>query len=136
MWPGRFEIISNNPMVVIDGAHNLAGAKALAENLKQYFPNKQRVLLLGILKDKDVEGIIQTLVLHDDLVVVTEPDSERAASAEIVAEKVSAKFVTAISDSQLALKTALALKQENSILCVAGSLYLIGKIRSLLKANS
>ena len=61
-------------MVVIDGAHNLAGAKALAENLKQYLPNKQRVLLLGILKDKDVEGIIQTLVLHDDLVVVTEPD--------------------------------------------------------------
>ena len=136
VWPGRFEIISNNPLVVIDGAHNLAGAKALAENLKQYFPNKQRVLLLGILKDKDVEGIIQTLVLPDDLVVVTEPDSERAASAEIVAEKVSAKFVTAISDSQLALKTALALKQENSILCVAGSLYLIGKIRSLLKANS
>ena len=136
VWPGRFEIISNNPLVVIDGAHNLAGAKALAENLKRYFPNKQRVLLLGILKDKDVEGIIQTLVLPDDLVVVTEPDSERAASAEIVAEKVSAKFVTAISDSELALKTALALKQENSILCVAGSLYLIGKIRSLLKANS
>ena len=103
----------------------------LANSNQNFIVDNNSVLL----KDKDVEGIIQTLVLHDDLVVVTEPDSERAASAEIVAEKVSAKFVTAISDSELALKTALALKQENSILCVAGSLYLIGKIRSLLKAN-
>ena len=135
-WPGRFEIVKEKPLIIIDGAHNLAGAVMLSKSLQKYYPDKKRVLLLGILEDKDVEGIIKELVLHDDYVIVTEPDSERAASAKYVATKVKAEFVESISDSSIALKKALSLMKENSILCVAGSLYLIGRIRNLLQEDS
>ena len=136
LWPGRFEIMKEKPLIIIDGAHNLAGARMLSKSLKKYYPDKKRVFLLGILKDKDVEGIIDELVMQNDYVVVTEPDSDRAANAQYVAEKVKAEIVYSISDSSIALNKALSLMKEDSLLCVAGSLYLIGKIRKILQEDS
>lgn len=132
-WGGRFEILQDEETtVVIDGAHNLAGTKALRKNLDQYFAGKEIVFLLGILKDKDVDGMLASLIRPEDIVVVSQPDSQRAAIPAFVAEKVQAKQVEVQPVIKTALSRAKELAGSDKILCVAGSLYLIGDARRLL----
>lgn len=135
-WGGRFEIFKDSGNItVVDGAHNLAGIEGLRRNLDLYFPGQETVFLLGILKDKDVEGMVRTLIRPEDVVVVTEPDSERAASADFVAAKVLAKQVETCSGIEEGLRRARALAGADKLLCVAGSLYLIGEARNLILAE-
>lgn len=132
-WNGRFELLqTGNRSIVIDGAHNLAGTTALRKNLDLYFAGKEIVFLLGILKDKDVDGMLQSLIRSEDVVVVTEPDSERLARAEFVAGKVIAKQVEAFPKMKKALQRAIELAGDDKLLCVAGSLYLIGELRKYI----
>lgn len=132
-WSGRFEIMREaDAVVVIDGAHNLAGAQVLRENMDRYFPDKEFVFLLGFLKDKNVDGMVRSLVCPEDTVIVTEPNSERAAFAGFVAGKVEAKRVEAYADIETALNRARSLAAGGKVLCAAGSLYLVGEVRRLL----
>lgn len=132
-WPGRFEIVDQEgSLIVIDGAHNLAGATALRANLDKYFVGKEIVFLLGVLKDKDIEGILHTLVRPDNLVVVTQPDSQRAATPEFIANKIIAKQVEVASSIESGLARAKELARPNKIVCIAGSLYLIGAVRKFI----
>lgn len=132
-WPGRFELLElNGSKIIIDGAHNPAGAAALRENLDKYFPGKSVRFLLGILKDKDIDSIVDTLIYPSDSVVVTEPESERAAAAEIVAHKITARSVVPEQSVIDALDKVLADTDGRDIICIAGSLYLIGHVRALL----
>lgn len=133
-WPGRFEVMqqSDGKVIIIDGAHNNAGAEVLRKNLDKYFPEKEIVFLLGILEDKDVKGIIQHLVREENIVVVTKPDSNRAAAPSEVAKQIVATQVEAIENIEVALKRAQELATNEKVLCIAGSLYLIGVVRSLL----
>lgn len=133
-WAGRFEVMQqeNEQIMIIDGAHNNAGAEVFRRNLDKYFPHAEIVFLLGILEDKDVSGIIHHLIHEENVVVVTKPDSNRAAAPKKVAEMIFAKQVEAIEDIDDALKRAKELAANGKILCVAGSLYLIGVVRSLL----
>lgn len=132
-WAGRFELIEKNEhLIVIDGAHNLAGATVLRKNLDQYFPNSEIVFLLGVLKDKDVSGIVHTLVKPENTVIVTQPDSDRAATPAYVAEKIQAKEVELADSIENGVEKALAFAGSNKLLCIAGSLYLIGRVREIL----
>jgi dihydrofolate synthase/folylpolyglutamate synthase len=132
-WPGRFEIVDQeDSLIVIDGAHNLAGATVLRTNLDKYFSDKEIVFLLGVLKDKDIEGILHTLVRPDNLVVVTQPESQRAATPEFIANKVVAKQVEVASSIESGLARAKELAKPNKIVCIAGSLYLIGAVRKFI----
>jgi dihydrofolate synthase/folylpolyglutamate synthase len=131
-WQGRFEILElKGRKIIIDGAHNPAGAAILRKNLNQYFPNKKIKFLLGILKDKDFDAIIASLVYAHDSVIVTEPESERAAAAEFIAAKITAAEVTAMPSISDGIDELIK-DDTDSVLCVAGSLYLIGRARSLL----
>ena len=136
-WAGRFEVMpqEDEQMIIIDGAHNKAGATVLRQNLDKYFPNKEIVFLLGILEDKDVAGIVDELVRAENSVVVTRPDSERAAAPNKVAKQIKASYVETVEDIGEALARAKALTMDNKILCVAGSLYLIGVVRAMLVKN-
>lgn len=132
-WPGRFEIVDQEDvLIVIDGAHNLAGATVLRANLDKYFSDKEIVFLLGVLKDKDIEGILHTLVRPDNLVVVTQPESQRAATPEFIANKIIAKQVEVASSIESGLARAKELAKPNKIVCIAGSLYLIGAVRKFI----
>lgn len=132
-WPGRFEMVyEENRLIVLDGAHNLAGATVLRKNLDQYFPDQELVFLLGILKDKDVEGILNSLVRPENVVVVTQPDSQRAAEPDFIANKVLAKQVKVADSIENGLQMAKELVGTNKVLCIAGSLYLIGAVRNLI----
>ena len=134
-WPGRFERFTlDGKRIILDGAHNPAGAAALRESLDAAFADEARVLLIGILEDKDYRSMLKTLLRAGDRVVVTPPMSFRAGDPENLAR--AAREITAdvevVENAQAALERALSLTDERHILCAAGSLYLIGNLRCLL----
>ena len=140
-WPGRFEYLevpseggAGVQPVLIDGAHNPAGMEVLRQSLDAYFPGQPRVLLLGILHDKDIDKMLRALVRPEDLIVMTPPQSDRAEKARVLAEEAAqyARSVAYREDNVEALALALSLAQEGRLLVVAGSLYLIGGLRQLL----
>ncbi|HWR07067.1 folylpolyglutamate synthase/dihydrofolate synthase family protein [Sporomusa sp.] len=131
-WPGRFEIIAGEPVIVIDGAHNPDGARVLRQNLDQVFPGREITFALGILRDKDVSGIIRELIRPIDTVVTVQPLSYRAATPEEIAREIEAHHVEAASAIDSGIDRAKELAGPNGVVCVAGSLYLIGEARQII----
>ncbi|MGP1367015.1 MAG: bifunctional folylpolyglutamate synthase/dihydrofolate synthase [Schwartzia sp. (in: firmicutes)] len=133
VWPGRFEAMAlGGVRILVDGAHNPAGIAALRTALDDYFPSGSRVFLLGILQDKDIDVMLRILLRPEDRVVLTRPDSERAADPADVAPKAAVREVRVEPQPTQALKSALTMAGDGSLLVVTGSLYLIGRIRALL----
>lgn len=136
-WPGRFERMDvGGQKIIVDGAHNPAGVKALREALDVVFPDERRVFLLGILHDKAIDEMLDILLRPEDTVVITQPDSERAETAEVLADaaKKRAREVFVEPDRGQALQCALALA-DGALLCCTGSLYLIGDLRGRISAR-
>jgi dihydrofolate synthase/folylpolyglutamate synthase len=131
-WPGRFEVIPGQPTMIIDGAHNPDGVRVLRENLDEFFKDKEVVFLLGILQDKDVKTMVATLVYPNNKVVVVAPLSERAGKPEAVACQIQAEHVETACSIDEGLKRAALLTGKEGILCIAGSLYLIGAVRKII----
>ena len=87
-WPGRFEILQNEPTVIIDGAHNLQGVQVLKSNLMKYYRGKKITMILGVLKDKMYREMIRELLpLAKNFKLIT-VNSERALSAEMISEEI------------------------------------------------
>lgn len=87
--PGRMDVIGNDPVVVVDAAHNPHAAKALAEGMRAWFQPEGVQLVLGLLQGKDARGVIEELQGLVDTVVVTQSDTERAMDAEELADLVA-----------------------------------------------
>lgn len=134
-WPGRIEKIKDNPTFIIDGAHNEDGAKSLSKALKKHFKDKKMTLLIGMLKDKDIDSVLEILMDKFDKVITTTPDSDRAISCEELKEKIEkyVEDVTAICDIDDAVKYVLENAKEDEVIISAGSLYMIGTVRKLVK---
>ncbi|MGL5692816.1 MAG: bifunctional folylpolyglutamate synthase/dihydrofolate synthase [Peptostreptococcaceae bacterium] len=133
-WPGRIEKIKENPMFIIDGAHNEDGAKSLAKALEKNFPNKKLTMLIGMLADKDIDSVLEILMPRFDKVITTTPDNDRAISCEELKSKIS-KYVddvTAIETIDEAVKYTLSTASEDDVIISAGSLYMIGAVRTLV----
>ena len=133
-WPGRIEKIKDNPTFIIDGAHNEDGAKSLSRALERHFKDKKMTLLIGMLKDKDVDSVLEILMDKFDKVITTTPDSDRAISCEELKEKIEkyVEDVTAICDIDDAVKYVLENTKEDEVIISAGSLYMIGTVRKLV----
>ena len=132
-WAGRFEIFHlNGKTIVIDGAHNGAGAKALRESIDKKFPTVRRVFLFGVLRDKDIEVIIDNLFRATDFVIVTKPNSERAAEPDDICRRLQSRNIKSspIPDNAEAFNRFI--ESDTDVLITAGSLYLIGHIRQLI----
>lgn len=131
--PGRFEVISEDPLVIIDGAHNEAGAQALQETMAQHFAGKKILLVAGILADKEIDSIVKFLTKITDHIIVTEPDNPRKLAAEKLAEHVAdfGAAAEAVSDVEAAVHRAKELADDYDVILFAGSLYLIGDVRRL-----
>jgi len=126
-WPGRLQILSLHPLVVVDGAHNPYSAGKLRQALEQYLDFDKAILIFGVSSDKDIAGIISELVPLFARVIVTHSVHPRAmATAPIVAEfqryGVSAQ---AAEDIATALPLALSLAGEKDLICVTGSLFVV-----------
>ena len=134
-WPARFERMDFGAQaVVIDGAHNPAGMRALRSSLDAIFPAEERVVLLGIPRDKDIDAMLHILLRPNDTVVVTVPQSERADSAADLLRRVApaGQHVEAFEANKEALDRALELANGEKLLVIAGSLYLVGGVREML----
>ena len=134
-WPGRIEKIKENPMFIIDGAHNEDGAKSLAKALDKNFPNKKLTMLIGMLADKDIDSVLEILMPKFDKVITTTPNNDRAISSEELKKKISKYIdnVISIDNIEDAVNYTLNNSKEDDVIISAGSLYMIGVVRTLVK---
>ena len=131
-WPGRFELLSDEPLFVVDGGHNPQCAQTVADGLRRYFPDKRRILLLGILRDKDYAEVTDILdPVADEYICIT-PSSERALPAAELAEHLKryGKPVTVCDSIKDGVSAALDHSDDDSVVCAVGSLYSVGEIRA------
>lgn len=131
---GRLEVIHDNPVMIIDGAHNEAGAKALAEVVKEHFQEKKILMVVGMLTDKKIEKLLEQFFLITNDFIATEPDNPRKLDARILCEKIekSGKNCIAIKDPKEAFEYLKTTMHEYDVILAAGSLYLIGKLREIM----
>ena len=130
-WPGRFELCAEEPDFIVDGGHNPQCAEAVCESLLHYFPEKRRVLLLGVLRDKDASAMASILDRAADEYVCTAPPGGRALGAEELASVLRpfGKPVTVCENLSEAVFTAKELAGQDGMVCAAGSIYLAGAVR-------
>ncbi len=129
-WPGRLELVARHPDVILDGAHNLEGAQALRRALDKYYPAAQRSFVLGMMGDKDMAGVLGALLRPADRVYTVRADQgSRAAEAQVLAELAGAGAV-AVDSLEQAYAQALAACGPEGVVCVCGSLYLVGNFKS------
>jgi dihydrofolate synthase / folylpolyglutamate synthase len=136
--PGRLEVVGRQPLIVLDGAHNVHGARALALALAREFPTDERTLVVGLLREKDPREMLDALDLPRAVrLVVCRPPSPRAldphvAAAVAVEMGMPAASVTAVDDVVEALARARSITPLDGQIIVTGSLYLVGAARALL----
>lgn len=131
LWPGRCEVISRNPTVVLDGAQNIASGRTLKSTIKETFQYKKLILVLGISNDKDIAGICRQLYDLADEFVLTQADNPRATPPETLAKYLNGKklyFTRNVKEARK-LSVRIAHKKEDLIL-VTGSLFVVGEFRN------
>jgi dihydrofolate synthase/folylpolyglutamate synthase len=133
-WPGRLEWVPGTPPLLLDGAHNPAGARALAA----FLDRRSFVLLFGVMADKDVAKMAGILFPLAEAIVLTQPRVKRAATPEAIAERAGAIAASAHleADPGKALALARRLARRGRPVVVAGSLYLVGEVRRRLKLRT
>ncbi len=124
-WKGRFELVSTNPHIIIDGAHNTHGVSALVESAR-YLP-KPLVIVFSALRDKETDAMLDDLLSIADEVIVTEFEFYRAASLEMLRHG----NVLAIQDNHEAIRKGIALSLNGTCL-ITGSLYFISQVRQTI----
>ena len=134
IWKGRMEILSREPYLMVDGAHNSNGIHALKTSLMKLYPDEKFHFVMGVMADKDYEKMIEELLpLAIDFVTVT-PESSRALQAESLAEKIRSQGIPARSMASVADVLTLPRVGEKTI--ALGSLYFIGELEALYYGNS
>ncbi len=128
---GRLEILKKDPWLVIDGAHNEGGIKALAQVINDHFVNSKLLLVIGILADKKVDSLIDEFSVIPGDIVATEPDNPRKLHSDKLCKAVESKGrrCVDIGDWEKAYDYILTEMHNYDGVIVSGSLYLIGKIR-------
>jgi dihydrofolate synthase/folylpolyglutamate synthase len=129
--PGRFEVFWGEPAVVLDGAHNPAGAAAMAKTARELFPGKRILLVVGVLRDKPLAPMIEQFDRVADAYIATEPNNERRLSAAALCSALerTGKPCTPVADPARAMEEARRRSGDFDVLIVSGSLYLLGAVR-------
>jgi dihydrofolate synthase/folylpolyglutamate synthase len=134
-WPGRLEIVCPSPKVVLDGAHNPAGALALKESLEKEFEYRHLILLIGVMKDKDIKSILHLLAPLADHLILTQPHTNRAAPPTLLKKALGRNGGRAeiVEDFKKAIEKGLSMTKEEDLLCITGSLYTVGEARAYFR---
>jgi dihydrofolate synthase/folylpolyglutamate synthase len=130
-WPGRLEIVSTKPFILMDGAHNLIAARRLARYLSKSFSDRQITLVIGILDDKPYGAILKSLLPLCRRVILTRARVDRALSPEILyseAQKMAAD-ISLTPDVAGAVTHAVRTARSKEVICIAGSLYVVGEAK-------
>jgi dihydrofolate synthase / folylpolyglutamate synthase len=130
-WPGRLERISDNPEIYLDGAHNPAGARALAEYIRQFHSHRRVWIIYGAMRDKAVSEIAGVLFPLATELILTAPDQKRAVRAEAILEMADhpgARVAPRLADALEMVREA----QPDDVIFITGSLFLVGEARKVL----
>jgi dihydrofolate synthase/folylpolyglutamate synthase len=130
-WEGRLEMLSHNPRIVVDGAHNPAGISALCRSLTADFSYERLICIFGVLSDKDWKGMLRRLTGVAHHIILTSLRMSRAVTVDEldrVAEKLGVSCES-IPEASMALERACSLAGKNDLICVTGSIYLVGEIK-------
>ncbi len=132
-WPGRFEILSEKPFLIIDSAHNTDSIRKLANTIKLIIPDTEITLIFGVSEDKDVKGMLHILIPKVHSLITTQSNHPRALDSEIllrIAEK-QGKNGISIPSIEDALRQTLANWTEKSVIIATGSIFVAAAIREL-----
>jgi dihydrofolate synthase/folylpolyglutamate synthase len=136
-WPGRFQVLpstNDEPEIVLDVAHNPAGAWALRSTLSERYEDRPLIFVFGAMRDKAIAEMTEILFPIADRVIATRPDNPRAASPEEIqaaAHRMTAE-IEAVADPRAALERARAMASSSSVIVVTGSIYLVGEVMQIL----
>ena len=132
--PGRLEVIRRQPLVILDGAHNPAGAEALAVAMREFFTWDRLHLVLAVSANKDLDGMIRPLAPLADVAYAARNGSDRSGEAEVIAERFGAedKPVELFDSVAEALAAATAAADPGDCVLVTGSLYTVADARRAL----
>jgi dihydrofolate synthase/folylpolyglutamate synthase len=134
-WPGRLEIISEKPLVILDGAHNLIAARNLSRYLDENLANRRITLVVGILDDKPYGAMLKSLLPVCSRAIITRAKTERALPPQklyATAKKIISD-VTTVSNVAKAAKQAIETARPNDVVCIAGSLYVVGEAKDAIE---
>jgi len=137
-WKGRFSVIAKKPYFVVDGAHNVAGAKKLAESIQFYFTNRRIVYIMGMFRDKEYDKVIQlTAPLASQIITVATPGNPRALSAVELAEAVRNvnPCVTSADSLEEAVEMSYLFADKDSVIIGFGSLSFLGDLMNIVENN-
>lgn len=137
-WHGRFEKISANPTVIVDGAHNPDGAKVLADSIKAYFNGRRLIYMMGVFADKDYREILKVLRPFSDTLITLCPPSDRGLPSAALAAEAKAYYPTVIDGQNVrsAYQYALKCANDDDIIISFGSLSTIGDFYDIIKTIS
>ena len=131
---GRMEMISDDPRILVDGAHNAASIEALMRAIGQSVPYDSMVVIFGCHKDKDIDGMLRLIQLGADKVVFTSTGSPRAVDADELAARY-AELSGKMAQVGRTLRDAMAIAERavsrEDIICITGSFYLVGEAKKL-----
>ena len=133
VFPARMEILSKNPLIIVDGAHNLSGAETLKNSIEKL--SQKPIIVMGMLADKDFESVVELIApLSEEFIAVT-PNNPRRLDCKELCE-VASRFVRATyrEDYADAVEYAAAKLKQNQALIVCGSLYLASDMRKVIKS--
>ena len=133
-WPGRFDIVSREPLFIIDGGHNPQCIEALVKNIEDYLTGRKVIALTGVLEDKDYGDMYQPVMpLVDSFVCITPPNPRKLEAAELAAHlRGAGAQATACETIKEGVALALREAGETGVVLCFGSLYTIGAIREAL----
>ena len=137
-WPGRLEIVSSLPLILLDGAHNFIAARLLARYLSENLSDRDITLIIGILDDKPYKAILKDLLPLCRKVILTRPKIDRAIAPEKlypVAQKIISD-IHVIPDVDKAIIYAIENASPDDAICIAGSLYVVGEAKELFEKRA
>lgn len=133
-WPGRLEQVWEEPVILLDGAHNLHGVKALKKSLEKLYPGGKYHFLMGVLADKDYREMFEEMLPLAERIDTVTPESARALQGEELSKLIRGRGVPSEfhPDMKEAFWQLKALPGEKRV-CIFGSLYFIGEIEKMIK---
>ena len=133
-WPGRLQVVSRNPLMILDGAHNPGAIRCLSEAIRAGFRYRRLILVLGVMADKDVTGVLRGIVPVADYVFFTRPEYYRAAAPETLMQAASSLGKPGEIQPALAkaLKGAKRMATREDLILVTGSLFTVGETMAIL----
>ena len=136
-WPGRFELLSRTPLLIVDGAHNPNGVEALVDTIRAYFPDQKINFVMGVMKDKDYHTMLRLIAPFAARFITELPDAHRALRPEALKSEIRAYFdgpVETADSVTAAVQRAMELAEDTEAITICfGSLYQVAEIRRFFR---